>query len=212
MKSFLTLSLLLLSATVSASPPDSEVRGTISAIYQLGAHFEKLLKTHSGNEDAIKTDLKKYISNITTGNLHQRWMEFIKQTPVSSSFYHTVFESMTPQGKLDVQSISSSGRRSEAKVKMKVKEIYAPSIDMITLDELFAKYKISNMTFPQIIAKLPTSSLAELVEYKIISERVDTHKLRLKDGKWKISKIEQEIVSSTIEVILPKKKDALQSN
>lgn len=201
---------LLVPDSLYAGSSENEIKQSVTDIYQLGARFEQLIAKHADNEDKVKTGLLSIVNNITTGELQTRWNEFINQTPISSTFYRTVFESMTPQGKLDIQSVSASGSRADVKVKLQISELYTPSIDMITLEELFAKYKITNMTAVDVVNMLPASSLAELVEYRIKSERQDTHHLKLVKGGWKIARIEQNIVSSTIDVILPRKKDAQQ--
>lgn len=201
---FAILFVLLLPNLLYASSSDDQVRTTVTRIYQLEKSFDKIIQA-SDNEEIIKKEFKAIITSLTTGDLLNRWNDFISGTPIRSTFYRTVFESMTPIKGLDITSISASGSRATAEVKLQVSELYAPSIDMVSLEELFAKYKINNMTIPEVISMLPTSSLAELVEYRITSKRMDTHKLRYVNGIWKINKIDQKIISSTIEVKVPKK-------
>ena len=195
---------LLLPNLLAASPAENEARQTIAGIYQLEKSFDQLLK-QDDDEDRIKKEFQAIIHRLTTGELKNRWDEFIKNTPIRSTFYRVVFESMTPVKGFEVSKMKVSGSRADAEILLQVTELYAPSIDMISLDELFAKYKITNMTIPEIIAQLPTNSLAELVEYKITSKRQDSHKLKFVNGKWKIRKIDQRILSSTIEMKVPKK-------
>lgn len=200
--SFILFVLLLPNISLAASPKDA-VSLPVYKIYQLGSSFEKLLKNNK-DETSVKNQLKVIIKSITAGDLRKRWLEFIDNTPISSTFYRTVFESMTPRSDLKIESTDIGFRKSTVKAKLEVTEMYAPSIDMITLEELFAKYKITNMTVVDIVNMLPTSSLAELVEYKINSQRLDILYLMKVDGAWKIKKIDNQIISSTIEVKLPK--------
>ena len=197
---------LLLPNLLVASSQDEQVKATIAGIYQLEKSFDRLNKK-SEDEATVKNRFRKVITEITTGKLLSRWEEFISNTPIRSTFYRTVFESMTPIREYEIKSINTSGGRSTVEVTLHISELYAPSIDMITLEELYSKYKFSNMTIPEIISQLPTNSLAELVEYYITSKRKDTHRLKFVNGRWKIQDIQQEIISSSIAVKVPKKQN-----
>ncbi len=188
---------------VYASSVDEKVNLPVVKMYQLGNDFEKLIAQGKEDED-VRKELKKLIGRIATGDLLTRWMQFIDQTSTRSSIYRTVFESMTPQGALKVISVNVTKGEAVVTLKIHVSELYAPSTDMITLEELFSKYKIINLSIAEVITLLPTTPLADLVEYQIKSERRDEVYLKNLKGIWKIEKIKQNIISSNIDVVLPK--------
>jgi len=199
---FVLCALLIPHATYAATA-DDEVKSTVTKIYKLGSQFEELVAREKEDE-VVRGRLKTIIKGIATGDFLNRWMEFIDQTSTSSSFYRTVFESMTPTNSLKILSTDINNASAVATAKLEVTELYAPSVDMVSLDELFAKYKITNLKVIDVVNMLPTTPLAELVEYKINSSREDMLHLKNIDGKWKIEKIDQKIMSSTMDVILPK--------
>lgn len=200
---FFILCAMFLPRGVYASSVDEKVNLPVVKMYQLGNDFEKLIAQGKEDED-VRKELKKLIGRIATGDLLTRWMQFIDQTSTRSSIYRTVFESMTPQGALKVISVNVTKGEAVVTLKIHVSELYAPSTDMITLEELFSKYKIINLSIAEVITLLPTTPLADLVEYQIKSERRDEVYLKNLKGIWKIEKIKQNIISSNIDVVLPK--------
>lgn len=204
MKIYLYLLLAsFLPGNIFAASVDAQVNLPVDKIYKLGKSFDELI-AQGKEDDDVRKKFKKIISRITTGELLNRWVQFIDQTSTRSSLYRTVFESMTPQNTLKMLSTKVKNSAAVVSVKIQVTELYAPSTDMVSLEELFSKYKITNTSIADVITSLPTTALADLVEYKIKSERLDELHLKNVSGTWKIEQIKQNIISSQMDVILPK--------
>lgn len=196
---------LVLLCAVAGCAPSLDFTGI--EVEQASARFLHMPETiETVLNQPIRSDEKKRaliheFKETCTEPLASALTAWVNSTSLDSGDYPDAIESIRSNGAVPRSGIVDvSGDSATAVYEVETTEVFSLASNLPSVDDLFARYPISNLTKNEVHEILSGQVVPELAEFSVTSEKRLTIQLHRVASQWKVSQVALEPREATLAV------------